>query len=456
MIPSMESWKAEAQYIKSRCGFCGLQFDKWQDRVDHLAKEFRNGATMKDWKGCRGLDPHVAAQVTNAMPPYLIAMESMSPFPFSATNSSSMRQHNLCLQQGDLESVLPNDRAIRMQGTDPMECSISPTTANNTTPQSVSTQSLNANATCWEILTLRLGRYARLQIEKNGPSSVSDAMLQSEARRILYGEDDPWHQTAADNPEWLNLFKKAHGINNPPVIAPNTTQHNLYDSLGVRRDAQLDQSFNIDNFDCVTSSIDNPAMRSFAFECSLAGSTSFSRTGATCLSPTMPDEAAIATTSAAFEPPITTFADLHGITTPVDELGAGGFCLGEDGELGLATSNESSLRQSPTTALACTKALDSFMTSIAETPCNVDGEPCQAELFPSWQQISNDLGLPDVSTNTSCGLPFVSGSDALELSNGTVIEGTVGNAPIMGWDDHELAFDMDMDMDLEAGANKAI
>jgi hypothetical protein len=68
MTPSMDLWKSEAQVIRSRCGFCGVTFDKWQDRVDHLAKEFRAGAMMNNWKGCRGLDPHVAALVSNAMP----------------------------------------------------------------------------------------------------------------------------------------------------------------------------------------------------------------------------------------------------------------------------------------------------------------------------------------------------------------------------------------------------
>jgi len=69
MIDTMESWKSEAAYIRSRCGFCGEDFTKWQDRVEHLAKHFKAGAKMADWKGCRGLDPAVAAQVTNAMPP---------------------------------------------------------------------------------------------------------------------------------------------------------------------------------------------------------------------------------------------------------------------------------------------------------------------------------------------------------------------------------------------------
>jgi hypothetical protein len=71
---------------------------------------------------------------------------------------------------------------------------------------------VNPNATCWEILTLRLGRFARQHIEKYGASSITDAMLQREARLILYDDADGWDQTSADNPEWLSLFKKAHGI----------------------------------------------------------------------------------------------------------------------------------------------------------------------------------------------------------------------------------------------------
>lgn len=48
MVEAMDSWKSEATYIKSRCGFCAMSFDKWQDRIDHLAKHFRSGAQMKD------------------------------------------------------------------------------------------------------------------------------------------------------------------------------------------------------------------------------------------------------------------------------------------------------------------------------------------------------------------------------------------------------------------------
>lgn len=206
---------------------------------------------MKNWKGCRGLDAHVAIHVTNAMPPYLIANESKSPFPFSASNSSSLKvglhfngedvdpsrrqlppascrkdswanaeqQSYMQLESKDLEYLLPNnldvaastDLSVAYQGgnasrigpiilSTPQHCSASESTH------------VNPNATCWEILTLRLGRFARQYIERHGAVSLTDQMLQDEARVILYGEADGWEQTAADNPEWLNLFKKAHGI----------------------------------------------------------------------------------------------------------------------------------------------------------------------------------------------------------------------------------------------------
>lgn len=235
MTANMESWKSQAQFVKSRCGFCGADFDKWQDRIDHLAKEFRNGADMKNWKGCRGLDASVAVHVTNAMPPYLIANESKSPFPFSASNTNSCsvsfpeetcwvrpqrltdaQRMSLTFGSQDLEYLLPTvNLSDAYQGNGQ---NADPIILQNTVVKDYSSTESHQhrpNATCWEILTLRLGRFARQHIEKHGLGTITDEMLQAEARNILYGEpDDPWNQTAADNPEWLNLFKKAHGIVN--------------------------------------------------------------------------------------------------------------------------------------------------------------------------------------------------------------------------------------------------
>jgi len=64
--------------------------------------------------------------------------------------------------------------------------------------------------TCWEILTVRLGQFVREQQERG--AVVTDELMQSHARIILYDCDDAWNQTAADNPEWLDIFKRAHGL----------------------------------------------------------------------------------------------------------------------------------------------------------------------------------------------------------------------------------------------------
>ena len=148
---------------------------------------------MAEWKGCRGLDPAVAAQVTNAMPPYLIGIESVSPNPFSASDKGTWRQ-NLPSESGIIAPDLGNLSADTLKDQDPA-------------PQRTG---LPDKATCWEVLTVSLGRYAN-KMSSQG-IILTDEMLQVEARRILYDSDDAWNQTAADNPEWLDLFKKAHGL----------------------------------------------------------------------------------------------------------------------------------------------------------------------------------------------------------------------------------------------------
>ncbi|KAF2138073.1 uncharacterized protein K452DRAFT_277805 [Aplosporella prunicola CBS 121167] len=216
LTQTMESWKSETTYIRSRCGFCRQTFDTWQDRVDHLAKEFRNGANMKDWKGCRGFDPQVALLITNAMPPYLIAGEAKTPNPFKASEPSSLAWHtthspapettryDVAAGAGFFQAdvVERHPQGVTDQG-DP----INPLRTSRSLPPQ--------GATCWEVLTVRLGRYAKQQVSLG--IHPSDAMLQREARRILFNEDDGWEQTAADNPEWLKLFKKAHGLTYTPA-----------------------------------------------------------------------------------------------------------------------------------------------------------------------------------------------------------------------------------------------
>lgn len=191
MLPCMDAWKSVATNINSRCGFCAQRFTVWQDRVDHLTAHFKAGAKMSQWKGCRGLDPAVAAQVTNAMPPYLIGIEAVSPNPFSATS----RNH------GNSHAAEVAARGAAQEG-NPHDCVAGETgeVGNDHSDK----------ATCWEILTVRLGKFANDMAAKG--TVLTDDMLQTHARKVLYGSDDSWNQTAADNPEWLDLFKKAHGL----------------------------------------------------------------------------------------------------------------------------------------------------------------------------------------------------------------------------------------------------
>ncbi|CAE7178690.1 hypothetical protein P3342_002159 [Pyrenophora teres f. teres] len=474
MTASMDTWKSEAQYIRSRCGFCGKNFDKWQDRIDHLAKEFRNGASMKNWKGCRGLDPHVAIHVTNAMPPYLIANESKSPFPFSASNSSSLKQLHLNIDSKDLEYLLPNvpgnvttnDLSVAYQdGND--SSNVRPIVL--TTPKDFSTSESpdgNPNATCWEILTLRLGRFAREQIKNHGAGSVTDEMLQKESRRILYDDNDPWNQTSADNPEWLNLFKKAHGIDNQPSVQDTITRHEVFEDLGLHSNSALDSSFNINNFSC-TNIPQNDPLRALSFECSLSGSLDFIQGHARQLSSgrqtpySVPGLSGSPTSPASYAPAnnMTSSENLLGVYEPISELactsaGINGPCFGEKGEIGFATKTAGSPKKrywlNDTTAsmappFMTTTTVEELMSfeSVNEQPFTTSSEPTTMQdfHFPSWDELPEDLQNATSSADYDSAIPTsasgVGGTSA-------AVEGVAS----MAWDDMDFTMDMDMDMDL--------
>ena len=188
---------------------------------------------MKSWKGCRGFAPEVHCQITNAMPPYLIENEARSPFPFSASSNASMLQHMV---------TEPNatSRAISTGGIDLGIAAGShrgDEKMNNAVREQVTIEEPSTRkTTCWEILTIGLGHYAREQIASG--IVPCDSILQQEARRLLFGDYDPWNQTAADNPEWLALFKKAHGIANDSAqmlvkVAESTGRSSNLNSSGL-------------------------------------------------------------------------------------------------------------------------------------------------------------------------------------------------------------------------------
>lgn len=346
------------------------------------------------------------------------------------------------------------------------------------TPEDFSTlqaANRNPNVTCWEILTLRLGRFARQHIEKHGPRSLTDEMLQVESRRILYGDDDPWNQTSADNPEWLNLFKKAHGIDTKAPVKGIDTIGDVYEDLGINSSAAVDSSFNINHFVCEDLPKNDP-LRALSFECSLSGSldhikghvrklssgrqTPYSVPGLS-QSPTSPLSCAPVTTAPSDDP-------LLGVYEPISELacpskGTNGPCFGEHGELGFSTTKPGSPKrrywlddtnahmspfasvttdqqqqqqavyECPTVGLRSFEPLDSQQCSGAATSGDGDLQ------FPSWDQLPEHLQNPTSSAEYShAGVSASATADATALQ-----------AP---WDDM-MDFAMDMDLDMDLGLN---
>ncbi|EMT70432.1 hypothetical protein FOC4_g10008882 [Fusarium odoratissimum] len=203
-LPLIESWKDEGPPVSSRCGFCNIQMQAWQERVDHLAKHFRKGATMDDWKGEHCFESSIAAKVTHAMPPYLIGSESRALIPFSA-NSHGTKDHLSQIQHASEQTRHTWNDGRMATPTSGSELSPESTTQ----PRSLGTVNEDtSNMTFPEVLALHLGRYAQEQMRLG--IIPTDRMFQDEARRIMFDSVDPWDQTIADNEDWLSLFRNRY------------------------------------------------------------------------------------------------------------------------------------------------------------------------------------------------------------------------------------------------------
>lgn len=209
-LPIIDSWKDQGPPVSSRCGFCNIRMQTWQERVDHLTKHFRKGATMDNWKGEHCFESSVAVKITHAMPPYLIGAESRALIPFSVT-SHGTKDHLDQIQQATEQSLGIWDgghTASPISGPGPSpELATQPALLN---PSSEETNSM----TFPEVLALHLGRYAQEQMRLG--IIPTDRMFQDEARRIMFDSVDPWDQTIADDDCWLSLFRDRH-LNNAPV-----------------------------------------------------------------------------------------------------------------------------------------------------------------------------------------------------------------------------------------------
>ncbi|KAI8724274.1 hypothetical protein NCS52_00285100 [Fusarium sp. LHS14.1] len=81
----ISQWRTPQLQVRSRCGFCHRAIETWADRADHLADHFKRGHTMVQWQGGWGFEEAVQDLVESSIPPYLIASESQTPFPFRAS-----------------------------------------------------------------------------------------------------------------------------------------------------------------------------------------------------------------------------------------------------------------------------------------------------------------------------------------------------------------------------------
>ncbi|CAG8404847.1 unnamed protein product [Penicillium salamii] len=187
-VPPIDDWKIEVKDVISRCGFCDTTLENWDDRVSHLAKHYHKGSTMKDWKGDHGFAPHIAAQLKNAYPPYLLGWESECIVPFSATSKDAHDQYTTLLSGARMTEEKESE-----EGPPDIESN------DQTEPQLPGF--LN-------VFTRHLGQYARTQIELG--IVPTDEMFQKEARKALFDSEDAWDQTIADNPEWLSAFRQLH------------------------------------------------------------------------------------------------------------------------------------------------------------------------------------------------------------------------------------------------------
>ncbi|THY82042.1 hypothetical protein D6C95_08894, partial [Aureobasidium pullulans] len=184
MLAHMDHWLLEAVWVNSRCGFCGDRFSIWSERNEHLAGHFRDGYHMGMWKGCRGLDGATSAQVTFSMPPFLIGLERTRPFPFSASNLKR-------------KSCVPPNRS-------------------------------------WEFLVAGLYQLVKEKSSQSRP--VSDKELQDQARLLTYGSSSADINTAADHPEWLDLFKKAYSLDVLAFFTEDMAQAPAAEDLEVYHD----------------------------------------------------------------------------------------------------------------------------------------------------------------------------------------------------------------------------
>lgn len=197
LLPHMNSWLLQAEYVNSRCGFCGERFTDWSTRNIHIAAHFKQGSQMRSWKGCRGLDSAVSAQVVGAMPSFLIgAQRHRRPSTHTAIMTRRLGNYG----------------------------------------SNIDSNGISGNNSQWDILCRELQTFVALYSAQG--LTVSDEVLRQHARRTTYGSAAVSDETAADHPEWLDTFKRAYCLEALPSRRSSQTAYDE-DDLDVHHDLGL-------------------------------------------------------------------------------------------------------------------------------------------------------------------------------------------------------------------------
>lgn len=201
-IPSMEKWKHTPEFVRSRCGFCDKLLSTWQARIDHLAAHFRSGASMAEWVGGWGFEPHISRLIENGIPPFLIHQERNTVAPFTgsiALQQQSRKQPASKVGNDNNEA----DRADEEEKSKPYINQYSYPAA--------------GEGSWYDCFETQLATYINTVIATEG-RIPSDKEIQDQGRRFVFDDDDPWHQTIAENVMWLEYFKERHGFVSQAII----------------------------------------------------------------------------------------------------------------------------------------------------------------------------------------------------------------------------------------------
>ncbi|KAI0097426.1 hypothetical protein F4776DRAFT_651146 [Hypoxylon sp. NC0597] len=133
-----------------------------------------------------------------------ISTSSGSPLSYKKSNSPTQNQSATRDSQyvGPLFSNLPSCHSQQAPG-------------KNLNGSSIKTGPFFINDTnCYRRLARGLSRFVATTMSPNNPNRhvPTDEEIQYQARWLIYDDDDPWNQTAADNFEWLQRFKRDVGI----------------------------------------------------------------------------------------------------------------------------------------------------------------------------------------------------------------------------------------------------